>query len=159
MGSARGPRREILPCDLDFESRRDPPVAESPGGPAVNNRLTPYVVLIESYELAPPVVSVCGRHHLATSYDRVAAKRSLAEFRKKRRSATPEMVAALCKALGYAIDKTRGKGSHWLAVRVGAPPVTIPTGNKVLGLKTATGILTTLEEVLDRDGQSKDQQG
>jgi hypothetical protein len=31
------------------------------------------------------------------------------------------MVAELCRALGYEIDKKRGKGSHWLAKRAGAP--------------------------------------
>lgn len=90
-----------------------------------------------------------------TTYDRAAAQRLLTEFRVKRRSATPETVAGLCRALGYEIDKQRGKGSHWLAKRAGARPVTIPTSNKVLGLKTATGILTTLEEVFDRDGSNQ----
>lgn len=93
------------------------------------------------------------------SYDRASAQRALADFRSKRRSATPEAVAALCGALGYEIDKKRGKGSHWVAVRSEAPPITIPTGNKVLGLKTATGILTTLEEVFDRDGSNEQQHG
>jgi hypothetical protein len=89
---------------------------------------------------------------LRPSYDRARAKQALATFRKNRRSATPEVVAELCRALGYTIDQQRGKGSHWLAVRSEATPITIPTGNKVLGLRTATGILTTLEEVIDRDG-------
>ena len=96
---------------------------------------------------------------MAPSYERATAQRVLAEFRKKRRSATPEAVAAACSALGYEIDKKRGKGSHWLALRAGVPPVTIPTGNKVLGLKTATGILTTLEEVFERDGTNEQRQG
>jgi hypothetical protein len=96
---------------------------------------------------------------LVPSYDRAKAQRVLAEFRPKRRSATPEAVAAACSALGYEIDKKRGKGSHWVAVRASAPPVTIPTGNKVLGLKTATGILTTLEEVFERDGSNEQRQG
>ncbi len=96
---------------------------------------------------------------MASSYDRAKAQRVLADFRQKRRSATPEAVAATCTALGYEIDKKRGKGSHWVAVRAGAPPVTIPTGNKVLGLKTATGILTILEEVLERDGSNEQRQG
>ena len=89
---------------------------------------------------------------MPSQYERPAAQRALADFRTKRRSATPEMVASVCRALGYTIDKRRGKGSHWLASRAGAPAITIPTGNKVLGLKTATGILTTLEEVFDHDG-------
>ncbi len=88
------------------------------------------------------------------SYDRSAAQRMLADFRSRRRSATPESVAGLCRALGYEVDKKRGKGSHWRALRSEAPPITIPTGNKVLGLRTATGILTTLEEVFDRDGEN-----
>lgn len=92
---------------------------------------------------------------MTSTYNRAAAQRALTEFRAKRRSATPDTVAGLCRALGYEIDKKRGKGSHWLATRAGAPPVTIPTGNKVLGLKTATGILTTLEEVFDRDGSTE----
>jgi predicted RNA binding protein YcfA (HicA-like mRNA interferase family) len=91
---------------------------------------------------------------LTSAYDRVVAQRALTEFRTKRRSATPDTVAGLCRALGYEIDKKRGKGSHWLAKRAGAPPVTIPTGNKVLGLRTATGILKTLEEVFDQDATS-----
>lgn len=89
---------------------------------------------------------------MSSHYDRARAQRALAKFRTQRRSATPDTVAALCKALGYEIDKQRGKGSHWVALRPDAPPVTIPTGNKVLGLKTATGMLTTLEEVFERDG-------
>ena len=83
--------------------------------------------------------------------ERVTAQHALEDFRSKRRSATPDAVAALCRALGYEIRKGRGKGSHWLAVRAGAPAVTIPTGNKVLGLKTATRILKVLEEVFDDD--------
>jgi hypothetical protein len=89
------------------------------------------------------------------SYDRTRAERVLAEFRLKRRSATPAAVAAICRALGYEIDEKRGKGSHWLATRAQAPPVTIPTGNKVLGLRTASGILATLEEVFERDGSNE----
>lgn len=92
---------------------------------------------------------------MASRYDGASAQRALADFRLKRRSATPEAVAALCRALGYEIEKKRGKGSHWVAVRAEAPPITIPTGNKVLGLKTATGILRDLEEVFDRDGSSE----
>jgi hypothetical protein len=92
---------------------------------------------------------------MTSTYDRMAAQSALTEFRTKRRSATPNTVAELCRALGYEIDRKRGKGSHWLAKRAGAPPVTIPTGNKVLGLKTATGIVATLEEVFDRDGSTE----
>ena len=86
------------------------------------------------------------------SYDRARAQRALAEFRSTRRSATRETVAALSKALGYEIDTKRGKGSHWVASRFGAPPITIP---KVFGVRIATGILTTLEEVFDRDGSNE----
>jgi hypothetical protein len=86
---------------------------------------------------------------LASAYDRVVAQRALTEFRTKRRSATRDMVAELCRALGYEIDKKRGKGSHWVAKRARALPITIP---KVLGLRIATGILRTLEEVFDQDG-------
>jgi hypothetical protein len=92
---------------------------------------------------------------LTPHYDRVVAQHALTDFRTTRRSATPDTVAELCRALGYEIDRKRGKGSHWLAKRVGASPITIPTGNKVLGLKTATGILTTLEEVFDQDGTNQ----
>ncbi len=95
---------------------------------------------------------------MSLQYDRSAAQRALAEFRLNRRSATPEAVARLCRALGYKIDRNRGKGSQWLAVRPAAPPITIPTRSKVLGLKTTTWILTTLEEVFDHDGSSKEQQ-
>ncbi len=84
------------------------------------------------------------------SYDRASAKRALAEFRSKRRSATPGAAADICRALGYTIDYQRSKGSHAVAKRAGAPTITIP---KVFGVRIATGILTTLEEVLDRDGQ------
>lgn len=92
---------------------------------------------------------------MTPAYDRVAAQRALTEFRTKRRSATPDMVAGLCRALGYEIDKKRGKGSHRLAKRAGAYPVPIPTGNKVLGLRTATTILRTLEEVFAQDGTNE----
>ena len=84
-------------------------------------------------------------------YDKPTAAAVLAEFRRKRRSATPTSVARACEALGFTIDKNRGKGSHWLAIRAGTTPITIPTGNKSLGLKTATGILRKLEEILDDD--------
>ncbi len=86
-----------------------------------------------------------------TRYDREVAAAVLADFRKHRRSATPESVARACEALGFTIDKKRGKGSHWLAIRPGTTPITIPTGNKTLGLKTATGILRRLEEILEDD--------
>lgn len=92
---------------------------------------------------------------MAAPYDRAGAQRALHEFRTKRRSATPAAVAGLCEALGFVVDKKRGKGSHWLAMRPQTSPLTIPTGNKVLGLKTATGIVTTLEEVFDRDGANE----
>jgi len=92
-------------------------------------------------------------------YDRAKAQRALTAFRSMRRSATPETVAAVCGALGYEIDRTRGKGAHWLAMRPKAPAITIPTGNKVLGLRTATGILRTLEEVFDRDGSDEQRNG
>ena len=87
------------------------------------------------------------------TYDRALAKRALAEFRSKRRSASPADVTTLCKALGYSIDFKRGKGSHAVALRKDAPTITIP---KVFGLKIATGILTTLEEVFDRDGWNEE---
>jgi hypothetical protein len=103
-------------------------------------------------KLALHVVLRGSDHQLRPSYDRAKARQALATFRRNRRSATPEAVADLCRTLGYTIDKKRGKGSHWLAVRSTTRPITIPTGNKVLGLRTATGILTTLEEVFDRDG-------
>jgi len=85
------------------------------------------------------------------TYDMKAAEAAISEFRKKRRSATPKGVAEACEAVGFSIDKDRGKGSHWLAVRAGTSPITIPTGNKTLGLKTATGILRRLEEILEDD--------
>jgi hypothetical protein len=87
---------------------------------------------------------------LNPTYDRAAARRALTDFRARRRSATPEVVVALCKALGYTIDTKRGKGSHAVALRQGAPTSTIP---KVFGVRIATGILTTLEEVFERDGE------
>lgn len=86
-----------------------------------------------------------------TGYDRDAAAAALADFRKHRRSATPGSVSKACEALGFTIDKKRGKGSHWLASRSGTAPITIPTGNRTLGLKTATGILRRLEEILEDD--------
>jgi len=85
-------------------------------------------------------------------YDRDEARRQLAGCRSNRRSLTTEKAAALCVALGYTIEKKRGKGSHIAAVRPGAPTITIP---KVFGLRIATGILTTLEEVFDRDGSDE----
>jgi len=90
------------------------------------------------------------------SYDRVRARRALADFREKRRSAIQATAAAACEALGYTIDTKRGKGSHWAAVRAGAPTITIP---KVFGVRIATGILTTLEEVFDRDGGNTERNG
>ncbi len=86
-----------------------------------------------------------------TSYDRQTAEAALQDFRQKRRSATPASVAEACAAVGYTIDKRRGKGSHWIASRAGTSPITIPTCHKTLGLKTATGILRRLEETLDND--------
>ena len=86
------------------------------------------------------------------SYNRAQAKRALAEFRAKRRSATPDGVADLCKALGYTVNLSRGKGSHAVASRAGAPPIVIP---KHIGLRIATNVLTTLEEVFERDGSNE----
>jgi hypothetical protein len=94
---------------------------------------------------------------LAPSYDRARARAALKTFRQKRRSATPGAVTDLCRALGYEVSRKRGKGSHWLATRAGVHPVTIPIGNKVLGLRTATGILRTLEEVFERDESARHQ--
>jgi predicted RNA binding protein YcfA (HicA-like mRNA interferase family) len=82
------------------------------------------------------------------SYDRASAQQALDHFRRNRRSATQHGAASTCGALGYEIDKKRGKGSHWVAHRAGAPTVTIPT---VFGVRIATGILRTLEKVLDDD--------
>ena len=89
-------------------------------------------------------------------YDRASAKRALADFRARRRSATPDVVVALCRALGYTIDRKRAKGSHAAALRKGAPMITIP---KKLGVRIATGILTTLEEVFERDGELEERNG
>ncbi len=85
------------------------------------------------------------------NYDPRAAKTALTEFRQKRRSATPSSAAAVCEAVGFTIDRNRGKGSHWVASRASTTPITIPTGHKTLGLKTATGILRRLEETLEDD--------
>ncbi|MHB1787044.1 MAG: hypothetical protein ACYCS7_13040 [Acidimicrobiales bacterium] len=93
---------------------------------------------------------------LNVTYDRAAAGRALAEFRAKRRSVTPEVVVALCRALSYRIDTKRGKGSHAVALRQGAPTITIP---KNFGVRIATGILTTLEEVFERDGELEQRNG
>jgi hypothetical protein len=90
------------------------------------------------------------------AYDRGAAKRALSDFRTRRRSATPEVVVTLCNTLGYTIDTKRGKGSHAVALRRGAPTITIP---KVLGVRIATNILTTLEEVFERDGELEERNG
>lgn len=91
--------------------------------------------------------------NMPPSYDRPRAQRALAEFRSRRRSATPEAVVALCSALGYTIDTKRAKGSHAVAIRSGAPTITIP---RVFGVRIATGILTTLEEVFERDGSNQE---
>lgn len=88
------------------------------------------------------------------NYDPRAAKAALAEFRQKRRSVTPSSAAKACEALGFTIDKQRGKGSHWLAIRSTTTPIIIPTGHKTLGLKTATTILRRLEESLEDDAST-----
>lgn len=87
------------------------------------------------------------------SYDRSSARQALDDFRQRRRSATQNSAASACRALGYEIDKKRGKGSHSVAHRVGAPTITIPT---VFGIRIATGILRTLETVLDDDAADHD---
>lgn len=92
---------------------------------------------------------------MSKSYDSSAAKAALAEFRRKRRSATPQFAATACEAVGFTIDTKRGKGSHWLATRASTTPITIPTGHKTLGLKTATGILRRLEEILEDDATTE----
>jgi predicted RNA binding protein YcfA (HicA-like mRNA interferase family) len=88
---------------------------------------------------------------VAAVYDRGVAEAALAELRLRRRSATPECMANVCEALGFTIDKQRGKGSHWLATRARTRPIVIPTGNKTLGLRTVTGIVRRLEEIFDDD--------
>lgn len=93
---------------------------------------------------------------MSSNYDRAAAQRALSEFRQKRRSATPETVVSLCQALGFEFKPSRGKGSHGVAVRARTNPITIP---RHIGLRIATGILTTLEEVFDNDATDKEQPG
>jgi hypothetical protein len=85
-------------------------------------------------------------------YDRDQARRALHQIRTNRRSESPETLAAACEALGYRIDRQRGKGSHWCAIRRGAPTITLPTGRDSVSARLATSILRVLEEVFDSDG-------
>jgi hypothetical protein len=77
------------------------------------------------------------------------ARRALEAIRQNRRSQTPATLADAAEALGYEIDRKRGKGSHWWAKRPGRTRFPIPTGRTPVSVGVTTRILGILEEVFD----------
>lgn len=77
------------------------------------------------------------------------AQRLLAEIRKHRRSQRSSDLAAAAEALGYMIDKRRGKGSHWYARGGPGPHFPIPTGRDPVAVGITTNVLRILEEVYE----------
>lgn len=73
-----------------------------------------------------------------TTFARSAAQKSADEL------------AAAARALGYEIDTSRGKGSHWFAKNGPGPHFPIPTTKKPVSVGVATRILRCLEEAYDR---------
>jgi hypothetical protein len=81
--------------------------------------------------------------------DQQRARQALEEIRGNRRSQTPVSLAKAAELLGYTIDKSRGKGSHWWATQPNRPRFPIPTARKPVAVGVTTRILGILEEVLD----------
>lgn len=78
------------------------------------------------------------------------ARKFLDNVRRNRRSQSPRDLAAAARALGYDIDASRGKGSHWFAKNGPGPHFPIPTGKDPVSVGTTTRILRCLEEAYDR---------
>lgn len=78
------------------------------------------------------------------------ARKLLDDIRQKRRSKSADELAAAARALGYEIDTSRGKGSHWFAKNGPGPHFPIPTTKKPVSVGVATRILRCLEEAYDR---------
>jgi hypothetical protein len=77
------------------------------------------------------------------------ARRALDAIRRNRRSQTPATLVDAAEALGYEIDRKRGKGSHWWARQLGRPRFPIPTTRSPVSVGVTTRILGILEEVFD----------
>lgn len=77
------------------------------------------------------------------------AKRRLQHIRENRRSQGPRDLARIAGSLGYTIDRSRGKGSHWWARGGPGPPFPIPTSRDPVSVGVTTQILRILEEVYD----------
>lgn len=81
--------------------------------------------------------------------DCAEARRLLTEIRRNRRSQSPADLRRAALALGYEIDESRGKGSHWWARRPNGPRFPIPTNRDPVSVGVTTRILGYLEQVLE----------
>lgn len=79
-----------------------------------------------------------------------AARRLLDDVRRNRRTQSASDLADAARALGYEIDTSRGKGSHWFAKNGPGPHFPIPTSKRPVSVGTTTRILRLLEEAYDR---------
>lgn len=77
------------------------------------------------------------------------ARKLLDDIRRNRRSQSHQDLAAAAEALGYMIDKQRGKGSHWYARGGPGAHFPIPTNRDPVSISVTTTILRILEEAYD----------
>jgi len=77
------------------------------------------------------------------------AGQALQVIRRNRRSQTKASLAAAAEALGYEIDRARGRGSHWWARQANQPRFPIPTGRDPVSIGVTTRILSILEGVFE----------
>lgn len=84
-----------------------------------------------------------------TDVDCDDAKRRVQEIRRNRRSQSPNDLVDVARALGFAVNTKRAKGSHiWLVHPTGVR-FPVPTNNNPVRVGTTTAILRRLEVVLD----------
>jgi hypothetical protein len=81
--------------------------------------------------------------------DCAEARRLLEEIRRNRRSQSPSDLRRAAVTLGYTIDGSRRKGSHWWARKPDSPRFPIPTTRDPVSVGVTTRILNYLEEVFD----------
>lgn len=77
------------------------------------------------------------------------ARKVLEAIRRNRRSQMATTLAEAAEMLGYAIDRGRGKGSHWWATQPNRPRFPIPTARSPVSVGVTTRILGILEKVFD----------
>ena len=75
--------------------------------------------------------------------------RRVQEIRRNRRSQSPDDLVEVAEALGFEVNRKRGKGSHvWLVHPTGVR-FAMPTSRNPIRVGTTTAILRQLEVVLD----------